>query len=399
VTLNPKSFLYGMVLTGFVVFIEPAPYELLALGFVGLTFLMLLRRGRVLRSHALLLGGYLTLMLLTTLGNLFSPTPLASLGYHAVTMLLAATAVAVPLNNLTPDEEYRYVYNPYVYACLLNGLVVLLGLAGLSIGQGYHTGLRPMGYFKDPNVMSAFCGPGIVLSIDYLIHRRFQLRSRWIHGLNIALSSLCLVAALSRAAYVQFVLTLLVYLVGSGQLRMLVKLSAYALGLLVVLVLGVVYLVGVDNLLFLLSGNEFYSVFSERFEYKSYDDDRFGAQQKVLKSLTLFGSGGYSADMLAGYSTHSLYVRALYEFGYFGGALFLLSLYTLFAGLLLRLLTRRSPALALVTGALAGVLVSSFVIDTVHWRHFWLFIGLGLNQLGRVPSIRGAFSRVSPVVS
>lgn len=385
-----------MVLTGFVVMIEPAPYELLALCFVGLTLVILLRRGRVPRSHALLLGGYLTLMLLTALGNLFSPTLLASLGYHAVTMLLAATALCIPLNRLTTDEEYRYVYNPYVYACLLNGIVVLLGLLGISIGQGYHTGLRPMGFFKDPNVMSAFCGPGLVLSIDYLIHRRPQLRSRLIHGLNIVLSSLCLVAALSRAAYLQFLVTLLVYLIGSGQMRMLVKVGGYAFSLLAVGTVGIVYVIGLDNLQFLLSNNEFYSVFSERFEYKSYDNDRFGTQQMVLKSLTLLGSGGYSADLFAGYSTHSLYVRALFEFGYLGGGVFLLGLYVLLAGLSLELVSRRSPTRALVTAALAGMLLSSFVIDTVHWRHFWLFIGLGLNQLLREPSFRLVASRSLP---
>ena len=34
---------------------------------------------------------------------------------------------------------------------------------------------------------------------------------------------------------------------------------------------------------------------------------------------------------------------------------------------------------SLFISILIGILVNSLVIDTLHWRHFWLFVGLNLS--------------------
>lgn len=76
-------------------------------------------------------------------------------------------------------------------------------------------------------------------------------------------------------------------------------------------------------------------------------------------------------------ATHSLYMRALLENGWLGvTALIAFILLTVWRGAMLVLTLRAKTSFLIAYASYLGVLVNSVVIDTLHWRHFFLVLGL-----------------------
>jgi O-antigen ligase len=115
---------------------------------------------------------------------------------------------------------------------------------------------------------------------------------------------------------------------------------------------------------------------------QTYDGDRFSTQTKALEMAIEqpFGIGPGQAEIAFDYSTHSTYLRLLSE----NGPLALSAFVALLALTLLRSIhgarTLKNNnwriVMAITSASLAGYIVNSFVIDTVHWRHIWLFLAL-----------------------
>ena len=118
-----------------------------------------------------------------------------------------------------------------------------------------------------------------------------------------------------------------------------------------------------------------------RAGFQEYDRDRFGTQIASLKMAMErpFGIGpGLSEPMLA-YATHNTYIRIFTEYGILGIISFLYFIaITLIRSFrhCLNITAVNSQFSAVVAATLTGILVSSLVIDTLHWRHFWLFLAL-----------------------
>ena len=99
-------------------------------------------------------------------------------------------------------------------------------------------------------------------------------------------------------------------------------------------------------------------------------------------------------------SVHSLYYRLLSENGFDGLAVF--AIFLLLSVRRSVQLTFRSPnpqwrnLYCVLTACLLGVLLNSSVVDTLHWRHVWLLLGLiwtsqpapEWNPVGNPPSRR-----------
>ena len=126
---------------------------------------------------------------------------------------------------------------------------------------------------------------------------------------------------------------------------------------------------------------------------------RLGAQRQAFEvaGQNLLGIGpGNWTDPRFRVDTHNTYLRLLVENGILGGIGFGL----LVLGVLLRALggtlarTAVSGVHAVCFAALAGILVESLVIDTLHWRHLFLFlalpVGLASWRRDREPAAEGA---------
>jgi hypothetical protein len=136
--------------------------------------------------------------------------------------------------------------------------------------------------------------------------------------------------------------------------------------------------------------------FSQRITLQQYDDKRFGTQLEALSRLDEFPLGvgpGYAAPVL-GQNTHNVYVNVLFEYGVLGGISFYLFVLTTI-WIALSGVLRRGPYSMLYATFLAiltGVLVNSMVIDTLHWRHLFLFLALPIG-LARYERAQSALAR------
>jgi O-antigen ligase len=131
---------------------------------------------------------------------------------------------------------------------------------------------------------------------------------------------------------------------------------------------------------------------------QGYDLDRFETQRLALERglEKPLGFGPGQAEVLFAVVTHSTYIRVLFENGVIGFAamtLFLLFSLTRSIRLAVSLRDPRGKMLFTFTAAcIGGYLVNSAVIDTLHWRHIWLFLALAWTST-RV------FSNLQPAAS
>ena len=145
-------------------------------------------------------------------------------------------------------------------------------------------------------------------------------------------------------------------------------------------------------------------VVSYRTGMQDYDADRIANFTAALRLGVgnPLGVGPGQSFLTLDYATHNLFLRIFSENGVLG----LLSL-TAFALVTLTrslVLSQRATSLvqrslfALVAAALCGTLLNSFMIDTLHWRHFWLLLALGWMPLWKpeLQSLRKATTSQPP---
>ncbi len=125
-------------------------------------------------------------------------------------------------------------------------------------------------------------------------------------------------------------------------------------------------------------------MFRERAQLiQSYDvgeGGRFRLQELALSSVLNYpnGMGPFEFARVHGLQQHNVYLQAFLVYGWTGAmAYFLLLLSTLWVGL--RTAVVRSPWQPYIIAAFAaflGEVAEGFVIDSDHWRHFFLLLGM-----------------------
>jgi O-antigen ligase len=144
----------------------------------------------------------------------------------------------------------------------------------------------------------------------------------------------------------------------------------FSVGSLVVASVSLVYLK--------LSGLESFLLY--RLKIQPYDADRFSTQFLALETIGQmpFGIGpGHSIPRL-GMGTHNLYLQIAVENGFLSAFCFFIFLAITF-WTCVRHTRRRGPfqdVYACCFAILAGILANSLAIDSLHWRHFFLFLAV-----------------------
>ena len=119
----------------------------------------------------------------------------------------------------------------------------------------------------------------------------------------------------------------------------------------------------------------------ERARYQTYDNDRFGAQERgvELAQSNPIGIGPGQFELRSPISAHSTYIRVLAEQGIMGFfAIFFVMFGTLLLAIRNAVLGRGTfgiPSVALLA-CWCGILANSLLVDTLHWRHLWIVAGL-----------------------
>ena len=366
--------LFVTILGSFFVSIEPSPYEalvlVLAVGLVGVGLPIDIRHlPLILLVHVLALGGLLAVMPVFNDGD-------ATI-YYAVSVYLAISAILFAcLFSVDVMRRLAALRSAYILAATLAALVGILGYFGLIPGaEAMLENGRVRATFKDPNVF----GPFLVLPL-LLILMQF-LRGRISIGYVVAwvIILLGLFLSFSRGAWAHFVFSafLMVALLFASErsarrrAHIVTGLAACAVAVAVILMLALTTSVVADMFVERASLNQYYDVGHE---------GRFAGQMEGLKEVVENpnGVGPRQFGKERGVDPHNVYINAFLSYGWIGGmAYVLLVLATLQKGL--RALWRRTPwqpYLIACYATFVGVVIEGLIVDTDHWRHFYLLVGL-----------------------
>lgn len=365
--------------TSSIVFSEPAVADILmAAVIVGLPLLGVTRFGPM---SILNLTLWLVVVALGFAACSVATTFDTAVTHQAVTLFLALGAfVLAGYIAADPVPRFRLVMICYVAGCLLAAAAAIAGYFQIipSAYDLFTNYGRARGTFKDPNVLGAALAPAIVF-VTWV-----ALRSPPRKALLAAVVGLPLVIALlltfSRGAWASAALSILlvawlalVCTRRSVDYRRFIAVSALGTALLTAAIGSALELEAVEGL------------FEQRASLdQSYDegpDGRFGGQAKAVTLILEhpFGIGTHTfRDAYHPEEAHNVYLSQFLNAGWVGGLLYLISVFgTLVAGLYaIRRRTALQGPLIIATAAFVGLVFEGFVIDSDHWRHFFIVMAL-----------------------
>lgn len=359
-----------------IVFIEPSPYEVVTLVAALIFFATGLRLRLVFIPLILLLFvvnvGY-SISASFVIDRLGVANWIATSWYMAVTVVFLAMV-------LSEDTAARL-------DMLRRGLIVGALIAALAGIAGYFN-LIPGGYdlltlygrargtYKDPNVLGAFLILPALFVLQSVVSDPLgkSLRST----LALAILALALLLAFSRAAWGGLVLTsafMLALMVLTSQSRAQ-RSRIIVISVAAVLVIAVLVAV-------LLSFDSISDMFKQRASFdQSYDEGRFGRFGRHILGAEMaldlpFGIGPLQFHRYFPEDTHNSYLNAFMSGGWIAGvcypALVFITVIMGFRHLFVRVPWQR--AYLAIFAAFLGTVGESFIIDTDHWRHFWMMLG------------------------
>jgi hypothetical protein len=362
--------------SGAIVFIEPSPYELMTLSATVIFFATGLRMRLVFMPLLLLLFLVNTGYTISAIPFLDTPEVanwIATSWYMAFTVMFFATVVA--------DDTLARL------DMLRRGLIVGAMIASIAAVAGYlnlvpggHDLLtlyeRARGTFKDPNVLGAFLILPALFVLQSVVSDGFGKSFRSTMALGIM--TLAILLAFSRAAWgglaitSGFMLALMLLTSQSHAQRSRIIITA------VVAVIAVVLLIAV-----LLSFDSIGEMFKQRASFdQSYDEGRFGRFGRHILGAQMaldlpFGIGPLQFHNYFPEDTHNSYLNAFMSGGWLAGicypALGFITVILGFRHLFVRVPWQR--AYLAIFSAFLGTVGESFIIDTDHWRHFWMMLG------------------------
>ncbi len=358
------------------VFVEPSPYEIVALA----TLVVFFVSGLPLRP------GHLPLLFLLVLYNVGIAIALApvlardkALVWSAVSWFLTATALFYAC-ALAEDTERRLklLFAGYTAAAVIVAVIAVLGYFQLFPGADATLLYgRAKGTFNDPNVLGPF------LMLPSLLALRRVLTGRSLDtigsGALLALFAAALFLTFSRGAWAHFAISALLYVIllfyiskKAGERTRIVGASVAGALLLALLVGALLSLRGVESL------------FEQRASLEqSYDVGQLGRFGRHLAGALLaldrpLGIGPYEFARIFPEDPHNVYLNAFMTAGWLGGISYIaLVATTLWIGIRAALIeTPWRPMLLAAWATFAGVAIEGAIIDSDHWRHFWLLMGV-----------------------
>jgi hypothetical protein len=150
----------------------------------------------------------------------------------------------------------------------------------------------------------------------------------------------------------------------------------------IVLITGIVSVVSIIFVLFLLSLPEVRTMLTERAHlFQSYDvGERFPMQRlavdEILDSFNGLGPFGFASRHVN--QQHNVYLQAFLVYGWLGGVTFIvLVISTLTIGFKSAFVaTEWQPYVITALAAFIGEMAEGFIIDSDHWRHLFLLLGI-----------------------
>jgi hypothetical protein len=362
--------------SGAIVFIEPSPYEIMTLGAAVLFCATGLRM-------RLVLVPLLLLLTLINLGYSISAIPfydkpevaswIATSWYMAVTVMFFAMVMSEDTTARLDMLRSGLVVGALVAA--VSGIVGYLNLVpgGYDLLTLYG---RARGTFKDPNVLGAFLILPALFALQSVVSDHFAKACR--NGVAFGIMALAILLAFSRAAWGGLAITAAFML---ALMILTSRTSAQRSRIVMIYVVAVVLLVLLIAVL--LSFDSIAEMFKQRASFdQSYDEGRFGRFGRHILGADMaldlpFGIGPLQFHNYFPEDTHNSYLNAFMSGGWLSGLCYpTLIAVTVVMGFrhLLRPVPWQRIYLA-VFAAFLGTVGEAFIIDTDHWRHFWMMLG------------------------
>jgi O-antigen ligase len=366
------------IATGALVLFEPSPYEFAFILVLPVAFLAGMGIYRSTLGLLAIAVGFTPFALIGAFQVRSEPVSDA-LQFVLVTVFLLITAyfVANYVAGAT-ERRMRLVMNAYTVAAVLCAMIGTLAYLGLiPSAETFLRYGRAKSTFNDPNVF----GPFLILPAMYAL-QRILLGRGWQVIFAAAVFMALFVGvfvSFSRAAWGHFAFSSVIVL------ALCFWLEAWAhdkVRIIIMSILGIGMLaVALAGLLSIPSVNALFETRASGQEYDSGESGRFGRQGFAFDlALTHpWGIGpGEFHTMRVSEEPHNVYVQVLHAYGWGGGALYyLLVLLTLWRGI--ASLRHPSPYRLMMIPLIATysmVVGESAIIDSDHWRHYYLLIGL-----------------------
>ena len=360
-----------------IVFIEPSPYELATLTAIVIFFATGLRLRLVFMPLLLILFllnvGY-SIGAVAVMDRPGVPNWIATSWYMAVTVIFFAMVIS---------EDTAARLDMLRRGLIVGGLIAAsAGIAGyLNLVPGGHDLLtlydRARGTFKDPNVLGAFLILPALFALQSVVSDNIGKSFR--SAIALGIMALAILLAFSRAAWGGLVITAAFMLA----LMVLTSPSRAQRSRIIVMTLVAVVIV-VALLAVLLSFDSVAQMFKQRASFdQSYDEGRFGRFGRHILGAEMaldlpFGIGPLQFNRYFPEDTHNSYLNAFMSGGWLAGvcypALVLVTVIMGFRHVFVRVPWQR--AYLAVFAAFLGTVGEGFIIDTDHWRHFWMMLGV-----------------------
>ncbi len=374
--------LFWMVATSSVVMFEPAPCDLAFVLFFPLLFftghVVLVRQ-----MHPLVVLGGSLFMIMNIISILPSFEWMVAARYLAITIYLGVFfLLIVALFAKYGPQAYATVKIAFVIAGVITAVIGILArfraIPNWEMFMLTEAGFRIRSTFKDANVLGPFLVAACVLILtDIILRKKIKL---W-EVVCLSINSVAILLTFSRGGYLAGVVSF------SCLLMLFWWVPRYRQAtnriLLMLIPVGFVVASAIIVVLFSTGLGEF---FVDRFSYQSYDDERFLNQQEILQTVGRVpvgvGPGSWNKDnYLYIHDVHSLFLRTWVEHGSLG----LLGLVLFLFGWCNAIWSKIAKCgkyvhVYIACGAIFwGVISNSFSIDTVHWRHFVLFMAIPIG--------------------
>lgn len=373
------ALMWATVASSAFVLIEPAPVDVLA---IGLIFLLPLMGLTTVTPQILILAcGWLIVGVSSFVAAGFATDGQEAIVHAAVTLYLSLFGILVTAFVLkAPERHTRVLFSAYSVAAVLAAVLGIAGYFELFPGAGelLTKYSRAKATFKDPNVF----GPFLITPIVYLV-AFFPDQKGWrqaVSATSIALLTVAVLLSFSRAAIAGLVLALAlcgyIHFIKARTNRSRLQLSSLAIAS----VIGTCLVVVVA-----LQFSQIADLARERASFThAYDvgpEGRFGGQVKALRLLLEHPFGIGAGEFVARHhheEPHNVFISMFLKAGWIGGLMyFSLILVTTVYGVQRVIKADRSERfLIVIVSSFVAHVAIGFLIDSDHWRHFYLLFGM-----------------------
>lgn len=369
-----QMLVWLLVFSGGFVIREPAPYEIIAF----LTIVCFFFAGMPFAAGSRPMIALLFLFLIGGMGGMVMSSHLKDAAmYMAVTAFLIGTSIFfasyIPIK---PEARIQRIFHAYTAGALVTGLAGIIGYFGIMYSMFTLYG-RAKGFFQDPNPFGAFLILPTVIVLQDILTR--PLGKSLIQLLIFMILALAVFLSFSRAAWMLLLasslLTIFLTFITAQSVTTRFRIVAMS-------AIGFIALIIV--LAIALSIPSIYDLFIQRFSLsQSYDSGHLGRFGRHILGFLLafekpFGIGPFMFAKIFPEDPHNVYLKAFMAYGWIGGlSYFALIIITITASI--KSLMQPGPHrkyLIPVFSSFFLLALEGVLIDTDHWRHFYLLLGL-----------------------